>query len=153
MKIALYNENLGELEILLGQLDQCAREYLRFVEITPYVRQEDFCSLVRDGPEVDLFVVAQDGTFSLEIVELLWEKRPHAHIFWFSDLDFALRAYRYNADWFGKKPVDIHSLRKAFGQVLYRREAYESVIEKMHRTGCRIKYRKKEEVLSISDRK
>ena len=107
MKIALYNENLGELEILLGQLDQCAREYLRFVEITP---------------EVDLFVVAQDGTFSLEIMELLWEKRPHAHIFWFSDLDFALRAYRYNADWFGKKPVDIHSLRKAFGQVLYRRE-------------------------------
>ena len=110
MKIALYNENLGELEILLGQLDQCAREYLRFVEITPYVRQEDFCSLVRDG------------TFSLEIMELLWEKRPHAHIFWFSDLDFALRAYRYNADWFGKKPVDIHSLRKAFGQILYRRE-------------------------------
>ena len=98
---------------MLGQLDQCAREYLRFVEITPYVRQEDFCSLVRDGPEVDLFVVAQDGTFSLEIMELLWE---------FSDLDFALRAYRYNADWFGKKPVDIHSLRKAFGQVLYRRE-------------------------------
>ena len=70
----------------------------------------------------DLFVVAQDGTFSLEIMELLWEKRPHAHIFWFSDLDFALRAYRYNADWFGKKPVDIHSLRKAFGQILYRRE-------------------------------
>ena len=93
MKIALYNENLRELEILLGQLDQCAREYLRFVEITPYVRQEDFCSLVRDGPEVDLFVVAQDGTFSLEIMELLWEKRPHAHIFWFSDLDFALRVW------------------------------------------------------------
>ena len=102
LKIALYNENLRELEILLGQLDQCAREYLRFVEITPYVRQEDFCSLVRDGPEIDLFVVAQDGTFSLEIVEL--------------------QSYRYNADWFGKKPVDIHSLRKAFGQVLYRRE-------------------------------
>ena len=31
--------------------------------------------------------------------------------------------------------------------------AYDSVIEKMHRTGRRIKYRKKEEVLSISDRK
>ena len=118
MKIALYNENLGELEILLGQLDQCAREYLRFVEITPYVRQEDFCSLVRDGPEVDLFVVAQDGTFSLEIMELL-RSNSASTSFW---LDFALRAYRYNADWFGKKPVDIHSLRKAFGQVLYRRE-------------------------------
>ena len=144
MKIALYNENLGELEILLGQLDQCAREYLRFVEITPYVRQEDFCSLVRDGPEVDLFVVAQDGTFSLEIMELLWEKRPHAHIFWFSDLDFALRAYRYNADWCGKKPLD----RFCIGE-----NVYDSVIEKMHRTGRRIKYRKKEEVLSRSDRK
>ena len=65
MKIALYNENLRELEILLGQLDQCAREYLRFVEITPYVRQEDFCSLVRDGPPIDLFVVAEYGTFSV----------------------------------------------------------------------------------------
>ena len=31
--------------------------------------------------------------------------------------------------------------------------AYDSVIEKMHRTGRRIKYRKKEEVWSISDRK
>ena len=123
MKIALYNENLGELEILLGQLDQCAREYLRFCGDYPLCETGGFfaawCGM---GPEVDLFVVAQDGTFSLEIMELLWEKRPHAHIFWFSDLDFALRAYRYNADWFGKKPVDIHSLRKAFGQILYRRE-------------------------------
>ena len=34
LKIALYNENLGELEILLGQLDQCAREYLRFVAVS-----------------------------------------------------------------------------------------------------------------------
>ena len=136
MKIALYNENLRELEILLGQLDQCAREYLRFVEITLYVRQEDFCSLVRDGPEVDLFVVAQDGTFSLEIMELLWEKRPHAHIFWFSDLDFALRAYRYNADWFGKKPVDIHSLRKAFGQILYRRELMTVLLKKCTEQGA-----------------
>ena len=123
MKIALYNENLGELEILLGQIDQCAREYLRFVEITPYVRQEDFCSMVRDGPEFDLFVVAQDGTFSLEVVELLREERPQARIFWFSDLDFALRAYRCNADWFGKKPVALPNLRKAFGQVV-------------HQTGC-----------------
>ena len=142
MKIALYNENLGELEILLGQLDQCAREYLRFVEITPYVRQEDFCSLVRDGPEVDLFVVAQDGTFSLEIMELLWEKRPHAHIFWFS-----MRTGLGKSLWIFiacGKPLD----RFCIGE-----NAYDSVIEKMHRTGRRIKYRKKEEVLSISDRK
>lgn len=45
MKIALYNENLGELEILLGQLDQCAREYLRFVEITPLCETGGFLQL------------------------------------------------------------------------------------------------------------
>lgn len=59
MRIALYNENPGELKALAGQLDRCAREYLRFAEIVPYARQEDFCSMVRDGPDFDLFVVAQ----------------------------------------------------------------------------------------------
>ena len=63
MRIALYNENPGELKALSGQLDRCAREYLRFAEIVPYARQEDFCRMVRDGPDFDLFVVAQDGTF------------------------------------------------------------------------------------------
>ncbi len=62
MRIALYNENLGELKALAGQLDQCAREYLCFAEIVPYARQENFCSMVRDGPDFDLFVVVQDGT-------------------------------------------------------------------------------------------
>lgn len=51
MRIALYNENPGELKALSGQLDRCAREYLRFAEIVPYARQEDFCSMVRDGPD------------------------------------------------------------------------------------------------------
>ena len=152
MKIALYNENLGELEILLGQLDQCAREYLRFVEITPYVRQEDFCSLVRDGPEVDLFVVAQDGTFWR-----LWSccgRKDRMRIF------FGFRIWILPC-------VPIGTMRTGLGKSLWifiacgkpldrfciGENAYESVIEKMHRTGCRIKYRKKEEVLSISDRK
>ena len=48
MRIALYNENPGELKALAGQLDRCAREYLHFAEIVPYARQEDFCSMVRD---------------------------------------------------------------------------------------------------------
>ena len=48
MRIALYNETPGELKALAGQLDRCAREYLRFAEIVPYARQEDFCSMVRD---------------------------------------------------------------------------------------------------------
>ena len=47
MRIALYNENPGELKALAGQLDRCAREYLHFAEIVPYARQEDFCSMVQ----------------------------------------------------------------------------------------------------------
>ena len=48
MRIALYNETPRELKALAGQLDWCAREYLRFAEIIPYARQEDFCGMVRD---------------------------------------------------------------------------------------------------------
>ena len=110
MRIALYNENPGELEALSGQLEQCARECLRFMEITPYRKQEDFCNMIRSGPDYDLFVVAQDGTFSLEVVELLREMRPQACIFW--------RAYRYNADWFGQKPVATPALQNAFKRLL-----------------------------------
>lgn len=119
MKIALYNENPGELEALSGQLEQCARECLRFMEITPYRKQEDFCNMIRSGPDYDLFVVAQDGTFSLEVVELLREMRPQACIFWLSNLDFALRAYRYNADWFGQKPVATPAQQNAFKRLLF----------------------------------
>lgn len=153
MKIALYNENLRELEILLGQLDQCAREYLRFVEITPYVRQEDFCSLVRDGPEVDLFVVAQDGTFSLEIMELLWEKRPHAHIFGFRIWILPCVPIGTMRTGLGKSLWIFIACGKPLDRFCIGENVYDSVIEKMHRTGRRIKYRKKEEVLSRSDRK
>ena len=49
MRIALYNENPGELKALAGQLDWCAREHLRFAEIVPYARQEGFCGMVRDS--------------------------------------------------------------------------------------------------------
>lgn len=68
----------------------------------------------RHGPDYDLFVVAQDGSFSLEVVELLREMRPQACIFWLSNLNFALRAYRYSADWFGQKSVATPALHSIF---------------------------------------
>ena len=150
MKIALYNENLGELEILLGQLDQCAREYLRFVEITPYVRQEDFC-------RTDLRLIYLWWHRMAPLVWRLWSccgRKDRMRIF------FGFRIWILPC-------VPIGTMRTGLGKSLWifiacgkpldrfciGENAYESVIEKMHRTGCRIKYRKKEEVLSISDRK
>ena len=62
--------------------------------------------------------MAQDGTYSLEVVEQLRQARPQAAIIWFCNLDFALRAYQYNVLWFGKKPITPSAVQKAFGRFI-----------------------------------
>ncbi len=66
----------------------------------------------------DLLVVAQDGTFSLEVMDMLRQYTTEMKIFWFSDLDFSVRSYSYGTLWFGKKPVDLKAMRKAFKRVI-----------------------------------
>ena len=145
MKIALYNENLGELEILLGQLDQCAREYLRFVEITPYVRQED------------LRLIYLWWHRMAPLVWRLWSccgRKDRMRIF------FGFRIWILPC-------VPIGTMRTGLGKSLWifiacgkpldrfciGENAYDSVIEKNAPNREQNQIQEKEEVLSISDRK
>lgn len=119
MYIALYNSCAEESQILTKYLHQCAREYLRPAKITVYNGHEALYQLVLDRPDAfDLLVVAEDGTFSLEVVDFLRHNSPAAPVLWFSDLDFAMRAYAWGVAWFGRKPVSLAGVRKAFARAL-----------------------------------
>lgn len=112
MRIALYDENKIESGQLHRYLKQCGREIMRTVDVVVF---EDYGQLCRaDGEQFELLVVAQDGTFSLEVIEMVRKRSPDIGIFWFSDLDFSIRSYFYGALWFGRKPVQIEDIRKAF---------------------------------------
>ncbi|QBE97333.1 hypothetical protein PMF13cell1_02889 [Blautia producta] len=119
MIAALYDENAGERRQLADYLKQCGREELRTVKVIPFESHVEFCKAVRDRVEnFDLLVVAQDGTFSLEVMDMLRQYTTEMKIFWFSDLDFSVRSYSYGTLWFGKKPVDLQAMRKAFKRVI-----------------------------------
>ena len=55
-----------------------------------------------------------NGTFSLELMDAAARLASRTPVFWFSDLDFAVRSYDYGVIWFGKKPVMLNALRRAF---------------------------------------
>lgn len=115
MRIALYDENKTESGQLKCYLEQCGREMMRTLDVTTFEAYEDFCrSLTESGEPFELLVMAQNGTFSLEVIEMVRGKLPGIGILWFSDLDFSIRSYVYGALWFGRKPVQIEDMRKAF---------------------------------------
>lgn len=115
MRIALYDENETESARLKHYLEQCGRERMRVVDVTVFRVYEEFCrAAVEQAGQFELLVMAQDGTFSLEIVEMAREKIPDMEIMWFSDLDFSIRSYVYGVLWFGRKPVGMEDMRKAF---------------------------------------
>lgn len=119
MRIALYNENTDERKELERQLRVCGKEALRKVEVIAYGNHVDFCRAIQDTPgEFDLLMVAQDGTFSLEIMDYLQAHRMADRVLWFSDLDFGVRSYAYRALWFGRKPIAMPILRKAFARAM-----------------------------------
>lgn len=119
MTVALYNENEEERNQLISYLEQCGRKELRQVKVFPYENHVEFCKAVQDGSQVfDLLVIALDGTFSLEVVDIIRQYDSDIKIMWFSDLDFSLRSYEYSVLWFGKKPVDMTAMRKAFKRFL-----------------------------------
>ena len=119
MRIALYDSRADECGRLADQLRACAREHRRPAEVTVFSRHEDLLRSAERCPGAfNLFVVAEDGPFSLEVVEFLCRCRPPAPVIWFSDLDFAVRSYACGVAWFGKKPVYPETVRRAFARAL-----------------------------------
>lgn len=115
MRVALYSENEEELCRLTEYLEYCSRETLQHVNIIGFSERMEFCRTIQDGREpLDLLVLALDGTASLEIMDMVRASYPDIDIFWFSDLDFAVRSYYYGTLWFGRKPVSLGDMQKAF---------------------------------------
>lgn len=68
--------------------------------------------------EPDVILIAQDGVEGLNTITNM--HLPPGKIIWFSDLDFAVQAYRLCLSWFGKKPVTYHKLEQALERCMER---------------------------------
>ena len=119
MQIALYADLPEEQQQIAGDLKICGLEYLRPVQVTLLSDYAEFCGALQ-CKKFDLLVVAINGTFSLELMDAAARLAPHMPIFWFSDLDFAVRPYDYGVVWFGTKPVERNALRHAFQCLILR---------------------------------
>lgn len=113
MNVAVYTDNAFEQQQISDTLKKCGVEYLRPVRVTLFTDYTAFCHDL-DLRRFDLLVIAQGGTFSLELMDAVRQRSPDTPVFWFSDLDFAVRSYEYGVIWFGKKPVELSVMRRAF---------------------------------------
>lgn len=119
MRVALYSEDKEERQQLETYLEDCGREEMRHISVTESGGHVEFLQSIRDAAEPpDLLVIALDGTASLEVMEMVRARYPTVDIFWFSDLDFSVRSYYYGTLWFGRKPVSMQDMRKAFRRKL-----------------------------------
>lgn len=119
MRVALYSEDKEERQQLETYLEDCGREEMRHVSVTESGGHVEFLQSIRDAAEPpDLLVIALNGTASLEVMEMVRARYPTVDIFWFSDLDFSVRSYYYGTLWFGRKPVSMQDMRKAFRRKL-----------------------------------
>lgn len=61
--------------------------------------------------EPDIIIIAQDGVAGLDTITNI--HLPPRKFIWYSDLEFAVQAYRMCVSWFGKKPVTCQKLEQA----------------------------------------
>lgn len=108
--IAVCSGNNAEREQLLGYVRRFCDE--RDMEL--------YAQGAADWPELfeqlkeaepDIIIVAQDGVDGLNTITGI--HLPPGKFIWFSDLDFAVQAYRLCVSWFGKKPVTYQLMEQA----------------------------------------
>lgn len=109
-RIAVCNGNAAEREQLLGYIRRFCEE--RDMEL--------YAQGAADWPELfeqlkeaepDIIIVAQDGVDGLNTITGI--HLPPGKFIWFSDLDFAVQAYRLCVGWFGMKPVTYRQIEQA----------------------------------------
>lgn len=131
MNTAVYTDDASEQQIISDALKKCGMEYLRPASVTVFSDYADFCCAL-SFRRFDLLLIAQDGAFSLALMEAIRQFSPDTPVIWFSDMDFAVRSYEYEVVWFGKKPVELPALRKAFQRLMDRtrkKPAYLTMID------------------------
>lgn len=112
IRILLYDEEIDERRQLCKQILKYYEAYKLVVQISEF---EDHVSVLDalKKENFELVVIAQDGTFSLEVVDRVRRMKPDIKLLWCSDLDFAIRSYDVQAKYFLKKPISEETLAQA----------------------------------------
>ena len=99
-------------------IERCVRNYYRNKDIDVQIRScgdwQELCSEIRRR-EADVIIIAQSGVKGLDIITGL--NVPAGKIIWFSDLDFAVQAYRLNVSYFNLLPVTQEKISHALCQI------------------------------------
>ena len=99
-------------------IESCVRNYYRDKDIDVQIRscgdwQELYTEIRRR--EADVIIIAQSGVKGLDIITGL--NVPAGKVIWFSDLDFAVQAYRLNVSYFNLLPVTQEKVSYALRQI------------------------------------
>lgn len=99
-------------------IENSIRSYYRDKNIDVQIRScgewQELCKEIRQR-EADVIIIAQSGVKGLDIITGL--NVPAGKIIWFSDLDFAVQAYRLNVSYFNLLPVTQEKISHALSQI------------------------------------
>ena len=84
--------------------------------IAAFKQVSPFLACVDRNPDAAVLLM-QTGPYSVELALNVRERNAKVPLIWFSDLDFAVTAFRVRASYFGLLPVTEESLRTALEKV------------------------------------
>lgn len=109
-KVVLMSNDERQSSAVCRMLDRIGiRHISAFHEATP------FLTYLTANPDA-LVLLMQEGPLGVELAWNVRERMPDSRILWFSDLDFALTAFRFKVSWFGLLPVTEETLGAALAQ-------------------------------------
>lgn len=101
-RIVICDGDEAERELLLGYARSYGRQRKCEVQAVGCADWPQLLGALAQA-EPDAVIVAQNGVQGMDIITST--HLPPRKVAWFSDLDFAIQAYRLCLAWFGTKPV------------------------------------------------
>lgn len=109
-RIAVCDGNDAEREQLLGYIRCFCEERDMMLSAQGVADWPELFEQLKEA-EPDIIIIAQDGVDGLNTITGV--HLPPGKFIWFSNLDFAVQAYRLCVSWFGKKPVTYQQMEQA----------------------------------------
>lgn len=112
-RIVVCDGDEAEREQILKYARRYGLERREMVRVDGCADWQGLIGQLKEG-EPDVVIVAQSGVAGMDII-------TSAHLsprkcIWFSDLDFAIQAYRLCLGWFGTKPVTYDKVEQALSR-------------------------------------
>lgn len=108
--VVVCDGNQTEREQLLEYIRRYGSEKKEVVSARGCADWPGLVEQLKEG-EPEILVIAEDGVSGLDFI--ISAHLPRAKLIWFSDLDFAIQAYRLCVSWFGQKPVTYQKMEQA----------------------------------------